>query len=318
MRHGSHKQDQERGRRFWTPGGARAVERRGQARVRSATHATPMVGLLALFAVLLHGCASFPRAAPGAAGPGRTISEITATGSAEGLTVVIKADQPLRYTFAQQDAAKALVIQFADTRLDRLGRFIFLPENAAVYSIRTEQALEDKSDSRLILALRDNLPYYLVSAGNSLIVAFTGASALAPSSAARQGLPEEPPPLPALAARSAGVTGLLKEVTISSRSGGVAVFMRVDGQLKDYKAFSIDAPPPARIVVDLEGLRSAFREEQRIAVEGGVVKQVRHLGYADKVRVVAETEKGYLDKFLLEPVENGLVLKVGVSEEKEN
>ena len=273
--------------------------------------------MIGLFAMLLHGCAYFPPAASRTAGLKPTISEISATRSAEGLAVVIKADQPLSYTFAQPDA-KTLVVRLADTRLDRLGRFIFLPENAAVYSIRTEQALEDKSDSRLILALRDNLPYYLVSAGNSLIVAFTGASALAPSSAARQGLPEEPPPLPALAARSAGVTGLLKEVTISSRSGGVAVFMRVDGQLKDYKAFSIDAPPPARIVVDLEGLRSAFREEQRIAVEGGVVKQVRHLGYADKVRVVAETEKGYLNKFLLEPVENGLVLKVGVSEEKEN
>jgi hypothetical protein len=273
--------------------------------------------MIGLFAMLLHGCAYFPPAASRTAGLKPTISEISATRSAEGLMVLIKADQPLSYTFAQPDA-KTLVVRLADTRLDRLGRFIFLPENAAVYSIRTEQALEGNAESRLIFALRDNLPYYLVSESISLTVAFTGASALAPGSAFRQGPVQELQPPSAAAAPSVGGPGILKDVTVTSRGGGVAVFMRVDGQLKDYKAFSIEAPPPARIVVDLEGVRSAFREEQRIAVEGDVVKQVRHLGHADKVRVVAETEKGYLNKFRLEPFENGLVLKVGVPEGKEN
>jgi len=286
--------------------------------MRFATNTLPMGCLLALLAMLMQGCASYHPGAPKTAGPKRTISDIMTIRSADSFTVIIKADQPLRYTFTQQNAPKALVIRFTDTALDRLGRFIFLPENVAVHSIRTEQTTEDSAEAKVIFALRDNLPYYLVPEGNSLKVVFTKKPAPAPNPASIQDQQEEPQPPQAPAAQSVGVTGILKEVAIASRSGGIAVFMRVDGNLRDYKAFTIDAPPPARIVVDLEGLRSAFRDEQRISVEGDIVKQVRHLGHSDKVRVVVETEKSYLNKFLLEPVENGLVLKVGVFEGKEN
>ncbi len=110
----------------------------------------------------------------------------------------------------------------------------------------------------------------------------------------------------------------MKEVNVTSQGSGVTVHMRVDGQVKNYKTFTIDDPPPAMIVVDLLGLRSAFRGEQKIPVEGNIVKLVRHFGHPDKVRVVVETEKAHLKDFSVEPVENGIVLKVGVSTKKEN
>jgi hypothetical protein len=113
-------------------------------------------------------------------------------------------------------------------------------------------------------------------------------------------------------------SGTLKEVIVTPQGGGVTVHMRVDGQVKNYKAFTIDDLPTAMIVVDLPGLRSAFRGEQKIPVEGGVVKLVRHFGHPEKVRVVVETEKAHLKDFSVEPVENGIVLKVAVSTKKEN
>jgi hypothetical protein len=245
------------------------------------------------------------------------INDIMTIQTANSLTVVVLGDQPLIYTFMQQDSPPALVIEFADTGFDRLGPVYFPPENFAVQSIQTEQAPENGMQARVVLGLKGGAPYQLVPEGNSLKVVFTKTTPPSPSASSRKGpqAAKQRPPSPA--AKTAPASGLLKEVNVSSH-GGVTVHMRVEGQVKDYKAFTIEAPPPAMIVVDLVGLSSAFRGEQTIPVEGGIVKRVRHFGHPDKVRVVVETEKAYLKDFTVERVEDGIVLKVGGSAGKQN
>jgi hypothetical protein len=117
--------------------------------------------------------------------------------------------------------------------------------------------------------------------------------------------------LPSPATQTVPVSGIFKEVQVASHGAGVEVYLWVDGHVGNYKTFTIDDPLPARIVVDLVGLRSAFRGEEKIPVEGEIVKRVRHFGHPDKVRVVVETQKAYLKDFSVEPVENGIVLKIG-------
>jgi type IV pilus assembly protein PilQ len=101
----------------------------------------------------------------------------------------------------------------------------------------------------------------------------------------------------------------LKSVTATPSQGGTVIKIEADGALKDYKAFTLSDTP--RIVFDLPGIGSPYKSEQRAAVGSGAVQQVRHMAYPDKVRVVVETQKAYLGKYTVEPVADGLIIRVG-------
>ena len=90
----------------------------------------------------------------------------------------------------------------------------------------------------------------------------------------------------------------------------VAINVKADGTIKNYKSFTIEKAPP-RIVYDLYGLKSPYKGEQRIAVKSDRVTRIRHFGHSDKVRVVVETKKPYLSKYGASPVDNGLLIHVG-------
>ncbi len=92
--------------------------------------------------------------------------------TANSLTVVVQGDQPLTYTFMQQDSPQALVIKFADTGFDRLGPVYFPPDNFAVHSIQTEQIPENGMEAGVVLGLKGSTPYQLVPEENSLKVVF--------------------------------------------------------------------------------------------------------------------------------------------------
>ena len=116
--------------------------------------------------------------------------------------------------------------------------------------------------------------------------------------------PAAPPePRPVVAATA------LKSVTATPSKDGAVIKIEANGTLKDYKAFTLSDSP--RIVLDLPGIASPYQGEKREAVSGGTVQQVRHMAYPDKVRVVVETQKAYLGKYTAEPVEDGLIIRVG-------
>ena len=286
--------------------------------MRWTTILMSMTCRLTLLGVLVQGCAYDHPVTQKLTEPKRVINDIVIIQTANILTVIVQADQPLTYTFMQQDSPQELVIQFADTAFDRLGPVYFPPDNFAVHSIRTARIPGDGMEAEVVLGLKGSTPYQLVPERNSLKVVFTKPTPPAQSPSPRRGpqAAKQRPPSPA--ADPATASGTLKEVIVTPQGGGVTVHMRVDGQVKNYKAFTIDDPPAAMIVVDLPGLRSAFRGEQKIPVEGGIVKLVRHFGHPEKVRVVVETEKAHLKDFSVEPVENGIVLKVAGSTKKEN
>jgi len=291
---------------------------RGGALMRLTTNTMSMTCLLALLVMLVQGCASDHPVAPKLIEPKRMIKDIMIIRSADSLTVVVQGDQPLFYTFMQQDSPQALVIQFADTGFDRLEPVYSPPDNFAVHSIQTVQIPENGMEARVVLGLKGSTSYQLVSEENSLKVVFTKTTPPAQSATSRRGQPAARQRPPSPASQTAPASGILKEVDVAFRDGGVAIHMRVDGNVRNYKTFTIDDPLPARIILDLVGLRSVFHGEQKIPVEGNIVKLIRHFGHPDKVRVVVETEKAYLKDFSVEPVENGIVLKVGASTKKEN
>ncbi|MCK4985702.1 MAG: secretin and TonB N-terminal domain-containing protein, partial [Desulfobacterales bacterium] len=65
------------------------------------------------------------------------------------------------------------------------------------------------------------------------------------------------------------------------------------------------------IVIDMFKIQSPFKKEQRLAVKSPWVKQIRHFGYPDKVRLVLDTPKSALAKYSASPTASGLIIHVG-------
>ena len=86
--------------------------------------------------------------------------------------------------------------------------------------------------------------------------------------------------------------------------------LQADGTLEGFRSFTMAEEPP-RIVFDFPGLKSPFRGEQRIGLTGGPVSRVRHFGSPEKVRLVLETRRDALKSYRTEPLEDGLLIRVG-------
>jgi type IV pilus assembly protein PilQ len=135
----------------------------------------------------------------------------------------------------------------------------------------------------------------------------------APASVAQmKGTDPETPLEPAAASTRATPATALKAVSTAPMSDGIVIMVEADGTLREYQAFTIAENPP-RIVLDLPGLRSPYKGEQRTVPVSGPVQLVRHMAYPDKVRLVIDTQKPYLKKFSVEAVDKGLIVKVADS-----
>ena len=111
------------------------------------------------------------------------------------------------------------------------------------------------------------------------------------------------------AAAPAPGASVLRDVRTEVRADAVLIRVTADGTLNTANVFTLENP--ARIVFDFMGLYSRFKGEQRIPVRSPWVSQVRHLGYPDKVRLVADTEARHLKSYSIEPTADGLVITVG-------
>ncbi len=105
-----------------------------------------------------------------------------------------------------------------------------------------------------------------------------------------------------------GAAPLLQEVAWRPVGSGVEVEIRIAGAPADYRAFVLQDPP--RIVIDLPGAASRFAGEQKLPVEAGAVRRIRHMGHPDKVRVVLDTETPALAGYAVAPSASGLRVAV--------
>jgi protein involved in polysaccharide export with SLBB domain len=101
----------------------------------------------------------------------------------------------------------------------------------------------------------------------------------------------------------------LRGVTATVLKNNVVVNVKANGTIGDFKSFTLSNP--ARIVFDIYHVTSPFETEQKLDVKSTWVKSIRHMGYPGKVRLVVDTRKAYLDKFLASPTDNGLLIHLG-------
>ncbi len=124
-----------------------------------------------------------------------------------------------------------------------------------------------------------------------------------PVSASPSGRPSVSPAIPA--------ANRVQSVYASQLNNGILVSVRGDGTMRNYQTSTSQEPP--RIIVDLYGVGSPYDGEQAFPVDTQWVKAVRHRSYPDRVQVVIETRRPYLDDYSVYPNRDGLAIRIGGS-----
>jgi type IV pilus assembly protein PilQ len=269
-----------------------------------------VVAILFACAALTFGCAS-RQPAPTDTGQldtesgAKRITEIVATEDAQSYIVIIKGDRQLTYTSVKQNLPLGVLFYFPETNPAESVRRSMQPDNAVVSAIDVSQLSEQQNLTRVLISLKKDIPYNVTPEGTGIRVAFNKSRTEAPTPATAAVGGRAPV---AAAAETGKPAESLKGVFAVKSATGTTINVTADGTVSDFKAFTLDAP--ARIVVDLPGLKSPFKGSQSLPVNTKWVSRVRHFGYPDKVRVVVDTHKDYLKTFSAVPAADGLRIEV--------
>ena len=260
--------------------------------------------------LLIAGCASQNTANVKSAEETKLITDIATSEDAKSTIVTVKGGQNLTYTAIKQVFPLGVLFHFPETALDNIKEVYYPPQSEVIGSIRATQIEEDGTTSRIFIALRKDLPYNITPDEDGIHISFPksgqpAAKTSAPEPSAEK-VAKKPEPEKKIAPPATRITA----IGATALKNSVAINVKADGTIKNYKAFTIEETP-ARIVYDLYGLQSPFKGEQRIRVKSDEVTRVRHFGHTDKVRIVVETKKAYLSKYSATPVDNGLLIYVG-------
>lgn len=274
--------------------------------------------LIAALAAVL-GCAAPAAQQVTAPDADRFITDVVSREEPTHVVLTVRGSRPLDYTVQEQQEPAELILLFPGTGLDRLQETIQPPNNPAVETIRLSEFQQESGRAvRMVIALKKSLAHEVHADGSDLVIRFATAdeapvTAAGPKEADLQPAPAPTPtptPVPPPPSRATRPATTLSRVEADAASGGAVIRLQADGTLEGFRSFTMVEEPP-RIVFDFPGLKSPFRGEQRIALTGGPVSRVRHFGSPEKVRLVLETRKETLKNYRTEPLEDGLLIRVG-------
>ncbi len=275
------------------------------------------LALIAALAAVL-GCAAPEAQQVTAPGADRWITDVVSREEPTHLVLTVRGSGPLDYTVQEQREPAGLVLLFPGTGLDRLQETIQPPENPAVETIRLSEFLQDGVRAvRMQIDLKRTLPHDVHAEGSDLVIRFAKAddgpvTAAGPKETDLQPAPA-PAPAPPPPSRVSRPATTLSRVEAEASPGQAVIRLQADGTLEGFRSFTMAEDPP-RIVFDFPGLKSPFRGEQRIGLAaGGPVSRVRHFASPEKLRLVVETRKEVLKNYRAEPLDDGLLIRVGDS-----
>jgi hypothetical protein len=237
------------------------------------------------------------------------ITDLSISENSELLIFTIKGDGSLTYKADKQLSPLGVMFIFHDTTLDIPKRVYNPPDNKVISSIVADEIVENQlTISRIFIALKKDTQYELIPDDAELQITFPMVIAVSDDAKPQKEIVIKMPE-PKLTQKSIPTATRLNTVTATPLKNNVAIHIKADGAIKNYKSFAIDNP--ARIVFDLYKLKSQYETEQIIVVESKWVKRIRYFGYPDKVRLVLATHIEYLSKYSAHPTATGLLIHVG-------
>ena len=278
-------------------------------------------------ALFIAGCATHKSSKQSAdsAAKGKTITDIRTDPINGSMRVIVSGNQKLVFTSVRQPDPLSVILYFSDTSLTAVDTMLN-PDSDIIGPIRAFETKKDGINTKVQISLKKDASFEVSRNKNDLIIAFgsyetndyygeTGSSdvyeersvdndSYASYDRYDDNTYEQPPP------SSLGPSATrLESVYASKLNGGLKVFVGANGSITNYKAFTIESPP--RIVFDIFNIKSPYKNEKTIPVNSEWVKRVRYYGYPDRLRLVLDTVKSYLNSYAAEPSENGLLIHVG-------
>jgi hypothetical protein len=185
------------------------------------------------------------------------ITDLSVSENSESWIFTIKGDQSLTYTADKQLSPIGVVLIFPATSLDIPKRVYTPPGNEITSSILADEIVEDQTvNSRIFIALKKDTLYELIPDGAELQIIFTKAITFSNDAKPYKDLVKKIPE-PELTKKSLPEATRLITVTASPLKNNVAVNVKADGPVKNYKLFTTNNP--ARIVFDMYNLKSPFK-----------------------------------------------------------
>lgn len=107
----------------------------------------------------------------------------------------------------------------------------------------------------------------------------------------------------------------LKSVTAWSWGNYLLINVITDGIIEAYQSATIT--DPARIVIDFYGIEGPVRGPSSMTVDGKWASRIEYYKEPGRVRLIVTTETVYLDRFITQQTENGLLIKIGAPNQLE-
>ena len=227
----------------------------------------------------------------------------------DSLVLNIRGNQPLTYSEEKQDNPDEILFYFPDTSIIDLKGYFRPPVNDFISYMKIDQYVENNTTiSAIYISLAKETPYQATLDNDGLLVTF-------PRNPVHLGkpIPQSEPikrtSVPRPVQKSAAAATVLSTITTEPHADSLAVNVRADGSISNYKDFTMVNPD--RIVFDLYNIKSPYSGEQKIAVRSKWVKRIRHYGHPDKLRLVIETQQDHLSKYSSSPTDTGLIIHIG-------
>lgn len=238
---------------------------------------------------------------------GKSITNIKVVDHPDAINVLIQGNQLLTYTSVKQTAPMGLALYFTQTSLET-SENVFTPPNPVIQSISATEYIKRDHAARIKIFLKQESAYQVTREGNGLKITFSKFAA-GPSpvshdmSRGAEPLDKQP------SSQALSHATRLQSVYAARFGDGLKVFVGADGMITNYRSFTIESP--ARIAFDIFNIQSPYKTEKIIPVNTKWVNQIRYYSYPDRVRVILETERAYLNNFSAYPIENGLMIQMG-------
>jgi len=248
----------------------------------------------------------------------KQITGIKILDTPQSLDVFIQGNTILTYTSVKQPAPPGIILYFSKTSLETSESF-FTPPNEIIHSVNASQLTQKGRTSKVKILLKRDASYEITREDKGVRVAFSKTIIASPyneRSSFAEISENRPSPLSEQVSNvSADIPDFnqkatrLQSVYAAKFGDSLKVFVGADGMISNYKSFTIDSP--ASIVFDIFNITSPYENEKVIPVNTKWVSKIRYFSYPDRVRVILETQKIYLNAFSGFPSENGLLIQMG-------
>lgn len=259
------------------------------------------------------------------------ITGIVTTEDGLSANVFIKGTRQLTYTSVKQYSPLGILFYLPETLLGGI-ETSYKPDSGVISEIKISEMTETGHTARILVLLKKDVPFLVADENSGLKISFTKPEETTITVSEKTALPsavvegkkveekkaviiqEDLKPV----ADAPKTASRLESVEVKKSGSGVAIAVISDGMINDFQSLTLESTPqlPARIVFDINNLKSKFKKEQIVAAKTEWVSRVRHYSSDGKVRIVLDTKNKYLKSFTTESVSNGLLINVGAAEVK--